>query len=205
MTRRYYGSRSPPLEFSLRALGSRSILGDARNPDMHRSINKKVKFREGLRPFAPIVLAGQAHEYFKLEPGQESPYLLLVAPVREAKRSVIPAVTHVDHSARVQTVDPRRHGLLRRLLERFYVQTGCPVLINTSLNLGRDPIVCTPQGACDTFMACGLDILVMGHCVLRKTAQPATTSGHRTMLIHPLNVTTKQSQNLRYPIIYTHT
>ncbi|MCB2263996.1 MAG: methyltransferase domain-containing protein [Candidatus Thiosymbion ectosymbiont of Robbea hypermnestra] len=187
------------MEFGPRALGSRSILGDARNPDMQRIINRKVKFREGFRPFAPIVLAEHAHEYFDLEPGRESPYMLLVAPVRKDKRlaipperrdasgfdrlqqprSVIPAVTHVDGSARIQTVDARRHGLLRGLLERFYARTGCPVLVNTSFNLGWDPIVRTPRDAYRAFMTCDMDILVMGHFVLRKAEQPATVTAMR--------------------------
>ncbi len=152
------------MEFGPRALGFRSILGDARNPEMQTIINMKVKFREGFRPFAPIVLEEHAHEYFDLKPGQESPYMLMVAPVRDEKRlaipqeladsegidklkqkrSVIPAVTHVDYSARVQTVDTQRHGLLRKLMERFYDKTGCPVMINTSFNLGWDPIVGSP-------------------------------------------------------------
>ncbi|WP_165741824.1 carbamoyltransferase N-terminal domain-containing protein [Candidatus Thiosymbion oneisti] len=187
------------MEFGPRALGSRSILGDARDPAMQETINRKVKFREGFRPFAPIVLAEHAHKYFELEPGQASPYMLLTAPVRADKRlglppepqdpagtaelqrqrSVIPAVTHVDYSARVQTVDPRRHGLLRRLLERFNAQTGCPVLVNTSFNLGWDPIVCTPQDAYRMFMACDIDLLAMGHYVLRKAEQPATVTAVR--------------------------
>jgi len=188
------------MEFGPRALGSRSILGDARDPAMRETINRKVKFREGFRPFAPIVPAEHAHEYFELEPGQESPYMLLTAPVREDKRSeppasgprdpagidrlrrrrsVIPAVTHVDYSARVQTVDPRRHGLLRRLLGQFHARTGCPVLVNTSFNLGWDPIVCTPRDAYRTFMSCDIDMLAMGHYLLRKAEQPATVTAVR--------------------------
>ncbi len=184
------------MEFGPRALGSRSILADARASEMQSTINLKVKFREGFRPFAPIVLEEHASEYFDLDEGQESPYMLLVTPVRESKRlaippelveaegtdklkqkrSTIPAVTHVDYSARVQTIDAERHGLLRRLLEAFYDKTGCPVMVNTSFNLGWDPIVCTPQEAYRTFMASEIDMLVMGHCVLRKTAQPAHLS-----------------------------
>src|SRR4030095_12706300 len=182
------------MEFGPRALGARSILGDARNPQMQSIINMKVKFREGFRPFAPIVLAEHAHEYFDIKPGQESPYMLLVAPVRDEKRleiplelvnaqglerlkqkrSVIPAVTHVDYSARIQTVDAQRHGLLRKLMEAFYARTGCPVLVNTSFNLGWDPIVCTPREAYNTFMSCDIDMLCMGHFVLSKASQRAT-------------------------------
>jgi carbamoyltransferase len=181
------------MEFGPRALGSRSILGDARHPQMQSIINMKVKFREGFRPFAPIVLAEHAHEYFDIKPGQESPYMLLVAPIRDDKRleippelanvhgldllqqtrSVIPAVTHVDYSARIQTVDAQRHGLLRQLMDVFHAKTGCPVLVNTSFNLGWDPIVCTPREAYSTFMACGIDMLCMGHFVLRKASQRA--------------------------------
>jgi carbamoyltransferase len=182
------------MEFGPRALGARSILGDARNPEMQSVINVKVKFREGFRPFAPLVLREHAHEYFDVSKEQESPYMLLVAPVREdkrlaippelagaqgidklkQKRSVVPAITHVDYSARIQTVDAERHGRLRRLLESFYDQTGCPVMINTSFNLGWDPIVCSPEEAYQTFMSCDIDMLCMGNFVLTKSAQRAT-------------------------------
>jgi carbamoyltransferase len=181
------------MEFGPRALGGRSIVGDARNQDMQTVMNMKVKFREGFRPFAPVVLKEHVHEYFEMQPGEESPYMLLVAPVRDAKRvplpddvrdaqgidkllqcrSEIPAVTHVDYSARVQTVDTERHGLFRTLMESFYRKTGCPVMINTSFNLGWDPIVCTPREAYETFMASEMDVLCMGHYVLTKEMQPA--------------------------------
>jgi len=183
------------MEFGPRALGSRSIIADARNPAMQRAINMKVKFREGFRPFAPIVLAEHVHEYFDVEEGLESPYMLMVAPVRESKRvnegpgagelmgldklkierSVIPATTHVDYSARIQTVDRVRHGRLRTLMEDFFAQTGCPVLVNTSFNLGWAPIVCSPKDAYDTFMATELDVLCIGNFVLKKGAQPGST------------------------------
>jgi carbamoyltransferase len=179
------------MEFGPRALGSRSILGDARNPEMQSIINLKVKFREGFRPFAPIVLEEYAHEFFQMEQGQESPYMALVAPVRDSQRlamdpaaagakgidklkqmrSTIPAVTHVDYSARVQTVDPERHGLLRKLLEKFHRKTGCPVMVNTSFNLGWDPIVCSPEDAYRTFMSSDVDVLCMGRYVVDKGAQ----------------------------------
>jgi carbamoyltransferase len=182
------------MEFGPRALGSRSILGDARDPKMQTTINMKVKFREGFRPFAPAVLAEHAHEFFGLEQGQESPYMLLVAPVREEKRkpipqelrnveglgrllqdrSVVPSITHVDYSARVQSVDPHRHGLYRKVIEAFHEKTGCPVIVNTSFNLSWEPIVCTPQEAFGTFMASNIDVLCMGHCLLRKDRQPAS-------------------------------
>jgi SAM-dependent methyltransferase len=184
------------MEFGPRALGSRSILADARDPAMQSRINRKVKFREGFRPFAPAVLRDEAPEWFDLRPDQESPYMLLVAPVRAGKRkdappaprdagvldvlrvprSAVPAVTHVDGSARVQTVDPGRHPLLHRLLERFRARTGCPVLVNTSFNLGWEPIVATPKEAYDTFMSSEIDVLCLGRHVLRKDEQPATVA-----------------------------
>jgi carbamoyltransferase len=181
------------MEFGPRALGSRSIIGDARDPSMQTIINLKVKFREGFRPFAPAVLKEHAHRYFDVPSGIDSPYMLLVAPVQEAKRrplrieearatglaklqahrSEVPAITHVDFSARVQTVDSERHGLYWRVLDTFYRKTGCPVIVNTSFNLGWDPIVCTPKEAYDTFMASDIDVLVMGHHLLEKVAQRA--------------------------------
>ena len=184
------------MEFGPRALGSRSIIGDARDPQMQAIINQKIKFREGFRPFAPIVLAEHVHEYFEFEEGLDSPYMLFVAPVQKDKRkeippelssvtgldmlmqerSVIPSVTHVDYSARMQTVDKKRHGQLRKLMEVFYRKTGCPVLINTSFNLGWDPIVASPEDAYTTFMTCNMDTLCMGHYVLRKSHQPASVS-----------------------------
>jgi len=181
------------MEFGPRALGCRSIVGDARNRDMQAVMNMKVKFRESFRPFAPVVLREHVHEYFDMAADQESPYMLLVAPVREDKRlslppelaaakgidklkqcrSQIPAVTHVDYSARVQTVDAERHGLFRQLMEAFYHKTGCPVMINTSFNLGWDPIVCTPKEAYETYMSSDIDVLCMGHYLLTKDRQPA--------------------------------
>jgi len=181
------------MEFGPRALGSRSILADARKAEMQSIINMKVKFREGFRPFAPIVLEEHVQEYFDLKLGQESPYMLLVAPVQsdirltippelknvrgidllQQKRSEIPAVTHVDYSARVQTIDSQRHGLLRKLMEAFYSKTGCPVMVNTSFNLGWDPIVCSPRDAYRTFMSSDIDLLCMDHFVLRKSDQRA--------------------------------
>jgi carbamoyltransferase len=160
------------MEFGPRALGSRSILGDARDPRMQSLINRKVKFREDFRPFAPIVLKEHASAYFELAAGHESPYMQLVTPVRK-DQPPIPAVTHVDDSARVQTVDAERHGLLRRLLAAFHERTGCPVLVNTSFNLGWDPIVCSPRDAYETFMASDIDVLCLGRHVLTKRAQRA--------------------------------
>ena len=181
------------MEFGPRALGNRSILGDARNPGMQSAMNVKIKFRESFRPFAPVVLAERAAGYFELKPGEESPYMLIVAPVRPELRrptdpasaagvgrvreirSVIPAVTHVDHSARIQTVDATRNPRLHRLLLSFEQQTGCPVLINTSFNVRSEPIVCTPADAYRCFMATDMDVLVVGDFILRKENQPAAS------------------------------
>jgi carbamoyltransferase len=179
------------MEFGPRALGARSILGDARSPSMQSVMNLKIKFRESFRPFAPIVLRGYVDRYFEMRPYEDSPYMLLVAPVREEHRlpagesdarafgierlnqcrSTIPAVTHVDYSARVQTVDADRNPLLHRLLTRFHEKTGCPVLINTSFNVRGEPIVCAPQDAYRCFMATDIDVLVLGRHVLHKAAQ----------------------------------
>jgi carbamoyltransferase len=178
------------MEFGPRALGSRSILGDARSPEMQAVMNLKIKFRESFRPFAPVVLRDRASEYFDLKPHEESPYMLLVAPVAERQRidvaaqplrgldklktvrSTIPAVTHVDFSARLQTVDRQRHGRLFRLLEAFEAKTGCPVMINTSFNVRGEPIVCRPEDAYRCFMATNMDALVLERFVLLKTEQP---------------------------------
>lgn len=178
------------MEYGPRSLGARSILGDARRADMQTVMNVKIKFRESFRPFAPIVLAEHATDYFALPPGTDSPYMLLVAPVRPGHRrataaaatgvarvreirSDIPAVTHVDYSARIQTVDTERNPRLRRLLEAFHRQTGCPVMINTSFNVRSEPIVCTPADAYRCFMATDMDVLVVGDFILHKEDQPA--------------------------------
>ena len=178
------------MEFGPRALGARSIIGDARNPKMQAQMNLKIKFRESFRPFAPCVLREQAREYFNLT--CESPYMQLVATVAENKRistpaeeslwgieklnlqrSSIPAVTHVDYSARIQTVDPERHGLFHTMLSRFYAATGCPVIVNTSFNVRGEPIVCTPEDAYRCFMFTNIDGLVLGNHLLLKETQPA--------------------------------
>jgi carbamoyltransferase len=179
------------MEFGPRSLGSRSILGDSRNPEMQRTMNLKIKLRESFRPFAPVVLKERAHEYFRLEPAEESPYMLLVAPVREEKRrhagadpsagldrvrdvrSEIPAVTHVDYSARVQTVDAERQPKLYRLLKAFERRTGCPVMINTSFNIRGEPVVCGAEDAYRCFLATGMDALVIGPFLMLKDRQPA--------------------------------
>jgi len=177
------------MEFGPRALGSRSIIGDARSPKMQSVMNLKIKFRESFRPFAPIVLREHVHEYFDMREGEDSPYMLLVAPVREDRRSPelgaeyeqafgieklnycrseIPAVTHVDYSARVQTVDEERDPLLHQLMTKFYEQTGCSVMINTSFNVRGEPIVCTPEDAYRCFLMTDIDVLVLGRHVIEK-------------------------------------
>ena len=180
------------MEFGPRALGSRSIIGDARSEKMQSIMNRKIKFRESFRPFAPCVLREDVKEYFDMPDSQESPYMLLVAPVSnekrlpvniepsklkgldklKAKRSSIPAVTHVDYSARVQTVDEIRNPKLHRLMNRFKEITSCPVIINTSFNIRGEPIVCSPEHAYRCFMATNMDVLVMEDLVLYKNEQP---------------------------------
>ncbi len=180
------------MEFGPRALGGRSILGDARSPRMQAIMNLKIKFRESFRPFAPIVLREQVHQYFELPPQQDSPYMLLVAAIREEHRtdpgseheqafgidklnfirSTLPAITHVDYSARIQTVDRDRNPLLHTLLTCFYEKTGCPVMINTSFNVRSEPIVCTPEDALRCFQMTDMDVLVVGRSVLHKQQQP---------------------------------
>jgi carbamoyltransferase len=187
------------MEFGPRALGSRSILGDARDPQMQATLNLKVKFRESFRPFAPVVLAERAGEYFDIPSGAESPYMLLVLPVAERHRvppdeaeqmlvglerrkirgSRLPAITHVDGSARLQTVDVQRHGRFHRLMQRFEQRTGCGVLINTSFNVRGEPIVCTPEDALRCFLATDLDVLVIENCLLLKASQPTIPDRHR--------------------------
>ena len=175
------------MEFGPRALGHRSILGDPRSPDMQSRMNLKVKFRESFRPFAPAVLAERCGEFFGLE--TESPYMLLVAPVAESQRvpvgreaagldrlkqvrSTLPAVTHVDGSARVQTVDRDRNPLFHALLRRFEQATGCPVLINTSFNVRGEPVVGSTDDAYRCFINSRIDVLVVGPCFLERDRQP---------------------------------
>jgi carbamoyltransferase len=178
------------MEFGPRALGSRSILGDARSEGMQRTMNVKIKFRESFRPFAPSVLQERVDEYFKVRPQEPSPYMLLTSPVNESirltvngspltgidklklKRSTVPAITHVDYSARMQTVDKDRHGRYYRLLKEFESLTGCPVIINTSFNVRGEPIVCRPEEAYRCFLATDMDVLVLEDCVLHKEDQP---------------------------------
>jgi carbamoyltransferase len=180
------------MEFGPRALGGRSILGDARSSAMQSVMNLKIKFRESFRPFAPSVLEERVDQYFEMRPGEQSPYMLLVAPVTQAhraelngeetgltgidklkvKRSDVPAITHVDYSARVQTVDAHRHGRYYKLLKQFEQKTGSPVVINTSFNVRGEPIVCSPEHAYRCFLATNMDALVLENYVLLKEQQP---------------------------------
>ena len=157
------------MEFGPRALGNRSILADPRAPDLQARLNARIKRRESFRPFAPAVTAEAAAEWFALT--GESPYMMLTVPVTAALS--IPAVTHVDGSARVQTVRSADNPRFHALLEAFGRRTGCPVLLNTSFNVRGEPIVCTPEEALACFMECGLDLLVVGSHLLRREAQPA--------------------------------
>ncbi len=157
------------MEWGPRALGNRSILGDARNAGMRDTINLKIKFREGFRPFAPTVLADHISDWFEID--CESPYMLLVANVRENRRT-IPSVTHVDHSARIQSVDREMNPLYYDLIQTFYRKTGTPVIINTSFNVRGEPIVMTPRHAYECFMRTDMDDLVIGPFWLRKEDQP---------------------------------
>jgi carbamoyltransferase len=180
-----------PMEFGPRALGARSIIGDARSPKMQSVMNLKIKYRESFRPFAPAVLAEHVGEFFNQE--TESPYMLIVAEVREERRippdpalegafgieklkqqrSTIPAVTHVDYSARIQTVHPETNPRFHELLSAFHQRTDCPVLVNTSFNVRGEPIVCTPEDAYRCFMRTEMDYLVIENCLLSKVKQPA--------------------------------
>jgi len=156
------------LEWGPRSLGSRSIIADARNQDNWKRVNLKIKFRESFRPFAPAVLAEKASEWFDID--RESPYMLLVCQVQAGKR--IPAVTHVDGSARLQTVARDSHPEFYDLLAAFDELTDCPVLINTSFNVRGEPIVCTPDDAYLCFMRTQMDVLVLGNQILLKEDQP---------------------------------
>ncbi len=177
-----------PMEFGPRALGSRSIIGDARSPKMQSVMNLKIKFRESFRPFAPIVLREHASDYFDIAPEHDSPYMLIVAPVLDEhrkkvdpsktgldklhqQRSILPAITHVDYSARLQTVDGEYNPRLRDLMRSFKQRTGSPVLINTSFNVRGEPIVCTPQDALRCFFGTEMDVLVLENFVLRRSEQ----------------------------------
>jgi len=180
------------MEFGPRALGNRSIIGDARSEKMQSIMNRKIKFRESFRPFAPCVLREDVNNYFKMRNEEDSPYMLLVADVQEdkrlppdvplnslegldklkVKRSIVPAITHVDYSARIQTVDAERHPKLHRLMSSFKARSGCPVIINTSFNIRGEPIVCSPEHAYRCFMATNMDVLVIENRLLYKEEQP---------------------------------
>ncbi len=177
------------MEFGPRSLGARSILGDARSPTMQKTLNLKVKYRESFRPFAPAVLREDVEQYFDIK--SDSPYMLMVAPVVEGRRRVmtaeeeklfgidklnvprsdIPAVTHVDYSARVQTVHRETNPAFHALLQAFKARTGCSVLVNTSFNVRGEPIVCTPEDAFRCFMGSEIEVLVVGNCFLKKEEQ----------------------------------
>lgn len=177
------------MEFGPRALGGRSILGDPRSPSMQKNLNLKVKYRESFRPFAPSILAEDVSNWFEFE--ESSPYMLMVANIKQdhrtkiskeqeslfgidklnVARSDIPAVTHVDYSARIQTVHEETNPRYYRLLQRFKQKTGCPVLVNTSFNVRGEPIVCSPEDAFRCFMGTDIEMLVVGNCVLHKTQQ----------------------------------
>jgi carbamoyltransferase len=177
------------MEFGPRALGNRSILGDPRSPMMQKSLNLKVKYRESFRPFAPSVLRERVSDWFELD--ADSPYMLFVADVKSGRcrkmsaeeeqlfgidklnvqRSEIPAVTHVDYSARIQTVHKETNPLYHALISRFDALTGCPILVNTSFNVRGEPIVCTPEDAFRCFMGCEIEFLAVGNCILQKDEQ----------------------------------
>lgn len=189
------------MEYGPRALGCRSIIGDARSTEMQSTMNLKIKYRESFRPFAPCVLAERVEDYFDLD--RPSPYMLLVADVQHrhrraltpeeatamadpdlrkrvhVPRSTVPAITHVDYSARVQTVDEPRHGRYYRLMKRFEARTGCPVIINTSFNIRGEPIVHAPRDAYNCFLNTEMDVLVMENHVLYKHEQPERDAAHR--------------------------
>jgi carbamoyltransferase len=179
------------MEWGPRALGNRSIVGDPRSPEMQKTLNLKIKFREGFRPFAPSVLVEDTKEYFNFE--GESPYMLFTAPVQKPRRkpepegyadmnwkeklyhlrSDIPSVTHLDYSARLQTVTKKTNPVYHSLISAFKKKTGYGVIVNTSFNVRGEPIVCTPTEAYRCFMSTHMDVLVLGSCILRKEDQPA--------------------------------
>ena len=191
------------MEFGPRALGGRSILADPRSPAMQRTLNLKVKYRESFRPFAPSVLREDVADWFDLD--IDSPYMLLVADVAKSHRrqmtetedalfgidklniarSDIPAVTHIDYSARVQTVHAKTNPRYHALITRFKELTGCPVLVNTSFNVRGEPIVCTPEDAFRCFMGSEIDLLVVGNCVLEKRDQRAELKNTYAASIEP--------------------
>lgn len=163
------------MEFGPRALGNRSIIADARNKENWQKVNLKIKFRESFRPFAPTVLEENVSEYFELD--RESPYMLLVADVKPDKRDMIPAVTHVDGSARIQTISEKQNSKYYNLIKAFRKKTGCAVIINTSFNVRGEPIVESPNDALNCFLNTNMDYLVMGNILMKKTDMPETSAG----------------------------
>jgi carbamoyltransferase len=179
------------MEFGPRALGGRSIIGDARSPAMQETMNLKIKFRESFRPFAPSILEERVSDYFEID--RSSPYMLLVAPVKKEHRremsaeeeqlfgtqklnvvrSSVPAITHIDYSARIQTVNGDDNPLYYKMIAKLDEKYGCPVIINTSFNVRGEPIVCTPEDAYLCFMRTNMDYLIMGNCLLDKKEQKA--------------------------------
>jgi carbamoyltransferase len=177
------------MEFGPRALGARSIIGDARSSEMQKTMNLKIKYRESFRPFAPSVKAENISDYFEID--RASPYMLLVANIREDKqismteqqksyfgleklnvvRSEVPAITHVDYSARIQSVNQETNPLYHQMLTKFYEKYGCSVIVNTSFNVRGEPIVCTPKDAYICFMRTEMDYLIMGNYLLDKKEQ----------------------------------
>ena len=191
------------MEFGPRALGNRSILADPRSPAMQKALNLKVKYRESFRPFAPSVLRERVADWFEID--ADSPYMLLVANVKHERyrkmsveehalfgidnlnvvRSDIPAVTHVDYSARVQTVHQETNPRYHALITRFEQLTGCPVLVNTSFNVRGEPIVCTPEDAFACFMGTGIEFLAVGNCILHKDKQNPALARDYTNAFEP--------------------
>ena len=200
------------MEFGPRALGGRSIIGDPRSAEMQAAMNLKIKYRESFRPFAPSVLREQVADWFELD--TDSPYMLLVADVEESrrrkmtpaeealwgidklnvKRSEIPAVTHVDYSARIQTVRHETNPLYWEIIEAFRQKTGCPVVVNTSFNVRGEPIVCTPEDSYRCFMRTEMDFLVLETCVLDKREQPKFVE-QRDFIVHTISSVLAQEED----------
>lgn len=190
MEKKAIGWMQGRMEFGPRALGARSIIADPRSPFMQKQLNLKVKYRESFRPFAPSVLIEHVNDWF--EQSEESPYMLLVANVNKDKliemtefenklfgieklnvpRSVVPAITHVDNTARIQTVNKETNPMYHALISKFFELTGCPIIVNTSFNIRGEPIVCSPTDAYRCFMGTGLDLLNIGNYILYKNDQP---------------------------------
>ena len=177
------------MEFGPRALGSRTIIGDARSPNMQKKMNLKIKYRESFRPFAPSIREENISDYFDFD--KKSPYMLFVANLKENRkiqiskdkksyyglkklniiRSELPAITHVDYSARFQSVNQNQNPLYHAMLTKFYDKYGCPVIVNTSFNVRGEPIVCSPKDACLCFMSTEMDYLIIGNYLLNKKQQ----------------------------------